>query len=304
MLNLLKSDLYRLVRRSDFWAFVAFIVVTVGACAALLAWVTSPEFAVMVNEQAVDAGPSGAEQAEVQADLDEDLAEVAPLNDKVMDSLTATWAQTFVTGGMLGVLGSMLASLFLVSDMEHGFVKNLLMSRRGRRIYYGEKLVFVALLQAMLLAVFAVAATVAFAAAGFSYEVAEGPTEVALWLGLAWLLAVAYALIAAVVTWLTRSKWLGVVLALVVSTGVAGMVVAQLCSLLALGLPWLAGVPQWLLHECARLLGGGSSALLLASDAALAPLGIPVAGHVLLVEALWVGAGVAVALGVCRKRDV
>lgn len=304
MLNLLKSDLYRLVRRSDFWAFVAFIVVTVGACAALLAWVTSPEFAVMVNEQAVDVGPSGAGQAEVQADLDEDLAEVAPLNDKVMDSLTATWAQTFVTGGMLGVLGSMLASLFLVSDMEHGFVKNLLMSRRGRRIYYGEKLVFVALLQAMLLAVFAVAATVAFAAAGFSYEVAEGPAEVVLWLGLAWLLAVAYALIAAVVTWLTRSKWLGVVLALVVSTGVAGMVVAQLCSLLALGLPWLAGVPQWLLHECARLLGGGSSALLLASDAALAPLGIPVAGHVLLVEALWVGAGVAVALGVCRKRDV
>lgn len=303
MLNLLKSDLYRLVRRSDFWAFVAIIVVTIGACAALLAWTASPEFAVMVTEQAVDAGPSEAGQAEVQADLDEDLAEVAPLNDKVMGSLTATWAQTFVTGGMLGMLGSMLASLFLVSDMEHGFVKNLLMSRRGRRIYYGEKLVFVALTQAMLLALSAVAATIAFAAAGFSYEAAEGPVEVALWLGLAWLLAVAYALIAAVVTWLTRSKWLGVVLALVVSTGVAGMVAAQLCSLLALGLPWLAGAPQWLLHECARLLGS-SSATLLASDAALVPFGIPVAGHVLLVEALWVGAGVAVALGVCRKRDV
>lgn len=303
MLNLLKSDLYRLVRRVDFWAFVAIIVVTISACAALLSWVASPDFAVMVNGQAVDADLSEAEQAEVQADLDEDLAEVTPLNDKEMDSLAATWGQTFLTGGLLGMLGSALAALFLVSDIDHGFIKNLLMSRCGRRAYYAEKLVLIALIQAILLALCAATTTVAFAAAGFSYQVAERPDELAAWLGLTWLIAYAYALIAAVVTWLTRSKWGGAVLAVMVSTGVTGTVVANLCLGLAPALPWLGAVPSWLLHSCARLLGSGTAALFVC-DAGLPVPGLPVWGHVLLVGALWSAAFAAVAMTVCRRRDI
>ena len=49
MFNLLKSDFYRLVRRGDFWVFTAVLVVGISACAALLSWVASPDFAVMVN---------------------------------------------------------------------------------------------------------------------------------------------------------------------------------------------------------------------------------------------------------------
>ena len=292
MFNLLKSDFYRLVRRGDFWVFTAVLVVGISACAALLSWVASPDFAVMVNERAADnAGLTAAEQVEAQADLDESMAEMAPLNDKAMDSLTHTWAQTFLTGGMLGVLGTALAALFLVSDFEHGFVKNLLMSRRGRRIYFAEKLVFIALIQAIMLGLCASVTTASFAVAGFTYEVVGTPGELALWLGLAWLLSCAYAFIAAVVTWLTRSKWLGTVLA------------AGLCSGLAPALPWLGTVPPWLLHGCTQLLANGA-ATLLAVDAALPVPGLPVWGHVLLVGGLWAAMCVAVTMAVCRKRDI
>lgn len=304
MFNLLKSDFYRLVRRGDFWGFCIFIVVAITACAALLSWIASPDFAVMVNEQAVDnVGLTAAEQAEAQADLNESMTEAASLNDKAMDSLTHTWAQTFLTGGMLGIFGTAIAVLFLVSDFDHGFVKNLLMSRRGRRIYFAEKLVFIALIQAIMLGLCAAVTTASFAVAGFTYEVVGTPGELALWLGLAWLLSCAYAFIAAVVTWLTRSKWLGTVLAVMVSTGVTGAVVAGLCSGFAPALPWLGTVPPWLLHSCTQLLGNSASTLL-AVDTGLPVPGLPIWGHVLLVGALWSAACVAVTMAVCRKRDI
>ena len=304
MFNLLKSDFYRLVRRGDFWVFTAVLVVGISACAALLSWVASPDFAVMVNERAADnAGLTAAEQVEAQADLDEDMAEMASLNDKAMDSLTHTWAQTFLTGGMLGVLGTALAALFLVSDFEHGFVKNLLMSRRGRRIYFAEKLVFIALIQAIMLGLCASVTTASFAVAGFTYEVVGTPGELALWLGLAWLLSCAYAFIAAVVTWLTRSKWLGTVLAVMVSTGVTGAVVAGLCSGFAPALPWLGTVPPWMLHSCSQLLGNSASTLL-AADTGLPVPGSRIWGHVQLVGGLWAAMCVAVTMAVCRKRDI
>ena len=304
MFNLLKSDFYRLVRRGDFWVFTAVLVVGISACAALLSWVASPDFAVMVNERAADnAGLTAAEQVEAQADLDESMAEMAPLNDKAMDSLTHTWAQAFLTGGMLGVLGTALAALFLVSDFDHGFIKNLLMSRRGRRIYFAEKLVFIALIQAIMLGLCASVTTASFAVAGFTYEVVGTPGELALWLGLAWLLSCAYAFIAAVVTWLTRSKWLGTVLAVMVSTGVTGAVVAGLCSGFAPALPWLGTVPPWLLHSCTQLLGNSASTLL-AADTGLPVPGLPIWGHVLLVGGLWAAMCVAVTMAVCRKRDI
>ena len=302
MFNLLKSDFYRLVRRADFWAFVAIIVVCISVCAALLSWVASPEFSAMVGEEATEAGMTAEERAEMQADLEEGLAEGAPLS-KELPSMTSTWAQTFLTGGMLGVLGTALAALFLVSDFEHGFVKNLLMSPRGRRIYYAEKLVLIAFMQAILLALCAVVTTMAFAAAGFAYEVAPAPGEVALWLGLAWLLACAYAFMAAVATWLTHSKWLGTVMAVLVSTGVVGAIVANLCLGLAPALPWLGAVPPWLLYGCSQLLGS-SATTLLAADAGLPVPGLPIGGHVLLVTALWIAACVVATMAVCRRRDV
>lgn len=128
-----------------------------------------------------------------------------------------------VSGGALAVVVSLVTALFLAQDFSMRFARNLVMDRRGRVRYYGEKLVLVGLLAAFYLAVAALAGAASFAAAGFTYAAASPLGDLALFLGLAWLLAFAYGCTTAVIVWATRSAGAGVAWALVVSSGIAGL---------------------------------------------------------------------------------
>lgn len=305
MINLFKSDFFRVVRSPFFWVLTAVVVAVIVSCAGILSWIASPEFAHMVNEQAMENDPQGmiaVEQADVQGDglvVPEDK----PLNGKVLESITVTWGNTFLNGGLLGLIGSLFVALFLLADFKRGFAKNLPMDRRGRRAYYGEKVGFVAVSQAFFLLVCAAASTASYAAFGFSYEHADSVADVALWLLLAWLVCVAYALMVACLSWAFRSDALSSVASVVVSSGIAGVILTQVLMRAASVVPALGQIPQWLPVSAISDLRGGAAGLA-STDAGFSFLQVPAAAHAAVVTLLAAAVMCVIVFAACRRKDI
>lgn len=208
-----------------------------------------------------------------------------------------------VSGGALAVVVSLVTALFLAQDFSMRFARNLVMDRRGRVRYYGEKLVLVGLLAAFYLAVAALAGAASFAAAGFTYAAASPLGDLALFLGLAWLLAFAYGCTTAVIVWATRSAGAGVAWALVVGSGIAGSFLGQVLLLLGRGVPWIGALEPWTLASCMQNVGNHASTLL--ATPAAAPLTMaPLAVQVLIVGGVAVALCAALTFGPLRKRDL
>lgn len=297
MLKLLKSDWYRIVRSPSFWGFLAVAVVAICLVAGLLHWISSPEFSVMVNESIMEEGQITSQE---KAELETDIAEATPLNDRVIDAPTHLWAQTFLTGGLLAILGTLFIAMFLVSDFRDGFIKNLVTDRRGRRIYYLEKILLIGLIQAFYLILCTLVTTGAFAAFGFTFN-AESFQGMVLWLFLTWLTMYAYAMIVACLVWATRSGWVGSLAALLISSGVIGAILVQVLQLLERGWAFLEVLPPWMLVNSTQLLGTGSASLLTADGGALWSLP---AVHIVLVAVLYLAVTSVITFAVLRRRDI
>ncbi len=315
MFNLLKSDMYRIVRSKTFWVFSGLCVVMMVGVAAMMAYFSSPEFAAMVNENLVQhADLTVEERAEAQVELAEaqaDLAEAQVLNGKELHSITAMWASNFLNGGFLGIITSALVVLFLVRDLKSGFIKNLNMSRTGRVRYYAEKLVVVALLDAFFLALCSVCSVVAFTAFGFTFQVGEGAGAVALWMLLAWLAMFAYSCLAACVAWLTRSEAISITFSVIVCSCMAGAFLVQLSLLLANALPVFEAFQNWTIVGGVSALTQGANALFVQDPgdivSALYPWGEAVLApwwQILLADILYVAIACIIVFTVCRKRNV
>ena len=159
------------------------------------------------------------------------------------------------------------------------------------------------LLAAFYLAVAALAGAASFAAAGFTYAAASPLGDLALFLGLAWLLAFAYGCTTAVIVWATRSAGAGVAWALVVSSGIAGSLLGQVLLLLGRGVPWIGALEPWTLASCMQNVGNHASTLL--ATPAAAPLTMaPLAVQVLIVGTAAVALCAALTFGPLRKRDL
>ncbi len=143
MLNLLKSDLYRLVHGKMLWVGLAALLAVVVGAAGLIWFATTPLFAEMVNEQAANnqaaanAGSTWNMQLTTPNNADLDAAEVEALNEKVINSRTYSYGSTFMVG-FLGLIVSVLAALIAASDFDSGFAKSVLAGRRSRLPYFGE----------------------------------------------------------------------------------------------------------------------------------------------------------------------
>lgn len=306
MFNLFRADLYRMVRMRSFWIFIVTSIALMVAVAGFLSWVASPEFAQMVNDSITEeslAGMSEAERAEALADADEALEDIETLNTKVQESLTYTWANTFLGGGALGLIGSLFAGIFLIMDFKRGFIKNLPLDRKGRMKYFGEKLLFVAFIQLIFLAVCAVFATLSFQMFGFTYEVVDPMPGILLWLLLAFMTCTAYAFIITCITWISRSEVLATTSIIVLSSGMFGAFLGQLLGYLATMAPFFGDVAQWIPVDSLSHLYGGAQVL-------AQPYGqgifasMSVGCHVAIVSGIYIIVMAAIAMLVCRKQDI
>lgn len=282
MLNLLKSDFFRIVKGKMFWGYSIVCVASVFAFAAMLAWFCTPEFAQMVND--------GVEQQQA-------------LNSKVMASITSNWAECILDSSVLGIIGSCFIGIFLISDIKSGFIKNLSFDRKGRRRYFAEKLILVGIMQAFFVILLALATTGAFAVYGFTYETANTPSEIALWLLGAWLIATAYGCITACICWAVRTEWSAVASALCVSSGIAGVLIIRLTSMLSTAFPVLSGAHNWMLAGCIATMREGAVGLLTPNANLPIPALLPL-GQTILVPLLYIAVCVIITFAVLQKRDV
>lgn len=196
--------------------------------------VESEEDSIRDDETASDSAFASSELWDLVADNPEALSDAdfegVSRDMRTLVSPADMLGDMAVSGGALAMVVSLVTALFLAQDFSMRFARNLVMDRRGRVRYYGEKLVLVGFLAAFYLAVAALAGAASFAAAGFTYAAASPLGDLALFLGLAWLLAFAYGCTTAVIVWATRSAGAGVAWALVVSSGIAGSLLGQVAA--------------------------------------------------------------------------
>lgn len=289
-----------------FWVHTILVIALVAFIAGMMNYIASPEFAQYINTSISEKnleGLSAEEAAHIQAEAAEDLEEVEAINGKTLESLTYTWGNTFLNGGALGILGSLLAMIFLLSDFKHGFIRNLPMDRRSRWKYYGEKMIFVVVIQAYMLALFALVTYAAYLVLGFTYDSVNTAGDIALWLLLAWLYASAMALIVACITWLVRSEAVSSMAAVFVSGGILGAFLLQLIYSISSADGFLARVPQWLLISARSDLNAGGPTLFEPSTYELFSA-LPVWSHEMIVCSIYILVACAVTLAICRKRSV
>ena len=307
MLNLLKSDLYRLVHGKMLWVGLAALLAVVVGAVGLIWFATTPLFAEMVNEQAANnqaaanAGSTWNMQLTTPNNADLDAAEVEALNEKVISSRTYSYGNTFMVG-FLGLILAVLAALLASSDFDTGFAKNVLAGRGDRRAYFAEKLVLIAVLCGVFLLAGMLLSDAVYAVLGFSYERTETVGEYGSWAVLSWLVLTAYAFLGALIAWATRSKTVGVVFAALVPTGFLESMVLGAAAVLAPAMPLVGDAVQWLPLSVQQRLAAGGTGLFEAGASAVA--GLPAAAQALIVFGAIAAVCAALSLTACRRRDV
>ena len=311
MFNLLKSDIYRLVHGKMLWVSLTMLAVLVAGAVGLLWFATTPTFAQMVNDQAAanaeEAGSASSSDAglKIAASNGADLApdEVASLNEKTMDSRTYSYAQILVASTAIGILSSLIAALYLASDFDTGYAKNVFAGRTRRASYYAEKLVLCGILCAVFLLAGMFLCDAAFALSGFSVRRVESFGEYWAWAGLAWLACMVYVTATAVVVWLARSKTAGVVFAILVASGLFASILMTVAQALSPAIPLLGELAKWLPANGMKLLMSGGAGLLSSTEGtALAGLTVP--AQIGMVSTVAVAACAVLSQTLCKRKDV
>lgn len=307
MFNLLRVDLYRLIRSRYFWVITAIAIAFLIFIAMFVNWIASPEFAQMVNESvaqneqvseaALDNGSPSDSGSPNEGD------EIASLNSKIMSSFTYDCGQMFFDSSLVGILGSLLAALLILSDFKKGYIKNLPMDNRGRRNYFVEKLIMVAFLQAYLIAVCALTSFLSFLALGFSFEIIEPLGDVALWMFLVWLYSTAMAYLVSCIAWLSRSEGVSSATVLFLSSGILGVIMLQIIGALVNVLPVLGQIPQFLLASVRIELRNGATGLwgMCAGDAFIT---MPIWAHAIIICIVFSLIAAIISWALCQKRDM
>ncbi|OUO86017.1 hypothetical protein B5F40_15490 [Gordonibacter sp. An230] len=333
----MKSDLYRLAHGKMLWVGLALMALLVAGAAGLLWFATTPQFAQMVADQAerdrqdmttgsyqqdgsgqltAEEGAEGASTEMPEATTGGGFRitdgsgasltpeEVSSFSEKMLPSRTGSYAQMLISGGLLAMVVSLVAALFLASDFETGFAKNVFAGRSRRRAaYHVEKLVLCGVLTAVFLLVSVAATEGAFALAGFEYRAAETLGEYWGWMGLAWLSVMVYAVATGAVVLLSRSKAVGIVFAIIVASGMLANIVVMLASAFAPAFPILNDAVKWLPASGVKLLGSGGVGLLTSTEGT-ALAGLTASVQVALVSGAAIAVCTALASAVGSRKDV
>lgn len=268
MFNLLRADFYRLVRTRYFWVITGLAILTVVGLAVFMNWLACE-------------------------------GDMVPANAKERGTLTHDWGNIMLQSGFLGILGSLLAGMLILMDFKQGYIKNIPMDRRGRWNYFSEKLIIIAILQAYILAVCALATFLSFSLLGFTYAPFDTLDSIVLWLFFAWLYFTTMAIIVACVTWLFKNETVSSLAALFFSGGIMGAVVLQVLTIY----PFFPQLPQFLLASVRMELGQGAATLFLSCAGKAFPA-MPVWAHALIICLAYSLIASAIIFGICRKRDM
>ncbi len=299
MFNFLRMDFYRMVHSKTTWVFVGVIVASVILITGMMGYLTSDAFTELYTSAQVAAAKAGADvtmstpgsqpgmsfsaTASPGASLDDPAAMLTG------SSMTFYLGNMFLSGGALAVLTTLYIALFLTSEFDSGFAKNIFTARTNRFSFFASKAVFMLLI------------AVAFAALSFGLACLGSflvdlklemmpPLDFALWFALVVLVLFAFEMIVSLVAWFTRSK----VAAILVATFVGGSVVFQIISLICQFIPAMKEVPNFMLSGCL-------SSLAHAGAEVAGPLG---SVHVAGVAVAFLAVFAIASMFVLKKKDI
>lgn len=243
MFNLLKSDLFRMVRGKGLW-----VCLVVSLVCAVLFTVT---YIPLIN-----AGGS----ATITVGVVSNTLYAEDTLDQLQVSFFHMFATMVLTSPTLLLLTLLLVATTLGSDFKMGFMRNERIVRTKRSAYYAEKLLLAALIVAFMLIASLVVDVIAAPMLGLRFQSNDG-VDFLVRLLLEWLTFTAYAYLVAVVLFLSRKRILGVTSAVALGLYVINFMVASLLTALATAVPALSGIQGCLLLDSTHLLRDGSLAL-------------------------------------------
>jgi len=222
MLNMLRMDLYRL-RKSK----------SVYICFAIMAAIHILCYG-MVFLLGTEEGRAAAEHIGMSA-----VAQMSEEGEALLegqDSLMM-YRSSYMDGGMYSMILGIVIAVFICTDFQGGFVKNILTQQSVRWKYIGSKLVTVGILGAAYILLGLLMNVLLNLLFGAMVPFTDIGTQ-AYYFAWAWLLTTAFASLVTAVCILTRSLAAGVLAAVFMSSGVIVLPLHSLTNLFGLG-GWL-----------------------------------------------------------------
>lgn len=220
MFNLLRMDLYRMIRSKALYICLAFLLVTILLCYGLVFLTGTPEGRELAPRIGMGALVEGEERNILEG----------------VDSIEMI-RQSFMDGGSYSLVLGIVAALFVCVDFQSGFVKNIMALHRKRWKYIGSKLITMGIVNFFYLGIcfsFGLVMNLLF-----HRMTPYSPVgDLLFYLIWAWFVTTAFAALVIVICILTRSIAAGIAAAILLGSGMAVIPVAALMNLFGLG-GWL-----------------------------------------------------------------
>ena len=293
MLNLIKSDLYRITRprglRGSFWQYGIAILVVYAMMTALTMFANSPLYHEMTGVTI------GAVMAE--------------------DSVTVFFAD--MMGGIVPLCVCFMAVEHALAEFKNGYIKTVLSARSGRLSYFAGKIVFAGVLSALMIAFGAITALLCtpLLMGGNGFAAGDTPLEVLAWFAGFWLNTWAVATLSFVLAYATRVSPVSYIGAFCIEANVVPQFLVGLAysaggylSFLAPARPVLETIALWAPSTSLSNLGRGADIFRAAFADAWGPMSQAVAVapgiQALLTGVIGVAVATVLVLAIARKRDI
>lgn len=213
MFNLLRMDLYRLIRSKSVYVCAAFLMIMTFLCIWLVWMIDTPD------------GRAFAARIGMTSELLEEQG------TGILDGYDTLvmFRDVGMNGGAYTCVLGIVVSIFACHDYNSGFIKNIMAQHRQRWKYIVSKLLTAGILNLFYLALsfgFCLLMNVLF---GGLVPMA-GAADILFYLSLAWLLTTAFSALFLLIITLTRSTSAGVLAAILLGSGIVVTILLNLTS--------------------------------------------------------------------------
>lgn len=216
MFNMLRMDMRRMLRSKSFYICLILLGVTM-IFVQLLVWLSSdPQMVEYLNSKGILLTISNEEISSLK-------------NLYILDM----FQQANISGGLFAVVSGILASIFVLSDFESGYVKNILAVCVNRWKYLGSKFLCISLVNLIFLIVTFLISIVVNVMTG-SFFLMNGVTDIIYFLTKIWALECGFTALILLACMLTRSKAGTITVAIFTCGGVVGMVLNSVLGIFGL----------------------------------------------------------------------
>ena len=294
MLNLIKSDLYRITRprglRGSFWQYGIALLAAYGLVMGLVAFANSPMFLDMTGDTIGD----------------------------VVSATSLTVYFSDMLNGLVPLCVAFMAVEHALAEFKSGYIKSVLSARSGRLSYIAGKLLFVGVLSALMIifaTVVALACLPVMAAGRPAFIAVDGPLEIIGWFAGFWLNTWALSACSLILVYATRVSPVSYIGAFCFAASIVPQTLMGLAystggilSVLQPIRPVLETLAAWIPSTALNNLSQGGQLFLNASLGIWGETGyaftIAPGIQTVLTGIIWIVLAGAVVLAISRKRDI